>query len=377
MILKTDCKLFPGDRPCKPNKLYGIMCNDCDYYDPVKFKILIIKLDAVGDVLRTTSLLPTLKEKYPDSHISWITRKNAAPIFTNNPLVDEVLEFESTDTLARLEFEEFDLMINPDAATANCALASNVSAAVKKGFQLDKKGKVIPIDEDAVEWLEMGAFDQYKKRNEKSYQQIIHELSGLDYNKSEIIIELSSEEIEFGKQFYDKSKLNRFDILIGINSGASTRWQLKQWRLDGFKDLIRKLTVNEKTGILIFGGPDEKERNKQLTDIHVNVIDTGTNNSLREFFSLINLVDVMITGDTMALHAATALKKKIVCTFGPTSHNEIEDYGRIIKIYPDMECLVCYKPECDYEPNCMDLISSDQIYNAVLTQLEEIKKAGV
>ena len=51
MILKTDCKHFPGDKPCKPNKLENKKCDDCEYYSPIKFKILIIKLDAVGDVL--------------------------------------------------------------------------------------------------------------------------------------------------------------------------------------------------------------------------------------------------------------------------------------------------------------------------------------
>jgi len=66
------------------------------------------------------------------------------------------------------------------------------------------------------------------------------------------------------------------------------------------------------------------------------------------------------------LHAATALKKNIICVFGPTSHNEIEDYGRIKKVIPEMDCLTCYKPVCDFVPNCMDLISSDDIYSEVI-----------
>ena len=52
MILKTDCRHFKGDRPCDPHKESGVKCNDCNYYQPISFKILIIKLDAVGDVLR-------------------------------------------------------------------------------------------------------------------------------------------------------------------------------------------------------------------------------------------------------------------------------------------------------------------------------------
>ena len=48
-------------RPCDPHKKDGVKCDSCPYYKPINFKILIIKLDAVGDVLRTTSILMPLK----------------------------------------------------------------------------------------------------------------------------------------------------------------------------------------------------------------------------------------------------------------------------------------------------------------------------
>jgi ADP-heptose:LPS heptosyltransferase len=82
----------------------------------------------------------------------------------------------------------------------------------------------------------------------------------------------------------------------------------------------------------------------------------------------------MITRDTMALHAATALKKKVICLFGPTSSTEIEDYNRIKKIIPDMSCLVYYKQDCDFVPNFKDLFSTDMIYRMVLETIEEVTK---
>lgn len=369
MMLKTDCRHFHGDKPCKPNKLENKKCDDCEYYSPIKFKILIIKLDAVGDVLRTTSLLHALKTKYADSHIIWLTKQNSKDIFLNNNLVDNVLIFESFDLVSRLSTEVFDLLIHPDASQTSSSLASITKAKVKKGFVLNVLGQVIPVDQNAVEWLEMGAFDEFKKKNRKTYQQIIHELAGLDYKKGEIIINLSQGEIEFKNSFIRRNNLTRFKKIIGLNTGASKRWQLKQWRFEGFKELISKLQKKDDIGILLFGGEDEVERNNQLVKLFPNVVDTGSNNSLREFFSLMDIPDIIVTGDTLALHAATALKKKVICYFGPTSSAEIEDYGTIKKIYPEMDCLVCYKPECDFNPNCMDLISSDMIYNAVLEQI--------
>ena len=85
-----------------------------------------------------------------------------------------------------METEEFDLLIHPDASPTSSPIAAKVIAKMKKGYISDKLGKVIPVDEDAVEWLEMGAFDEFKKKNKKTYQQIIHEIAGLKFTGGEI-----------------------------------------------------------------------------------------------------------------------------------------------------------------------------------------------
>jgi heptosyltransferase-2 len=365
MILKYDCKHFPGDHPCSIHKTTGIKCDTCKDYSPVKEKILIIKFDALGDVLRTTAILPSLRSKYPDASITWLSKSNAAGIFKNNPYIDAFWNMEDPSVITRLATEEFDIMIHPDASPASAYYANIAQAKIRKGFSINSKGQVYPINKDAEEWFELGAFDDLKKLNKKPYQQIIHEIAGLAYQKSEIVIELSDAERTFAKQFRDTRGLQKFDFTIGLNTGAGGRWKFKKWTLQGYKDLIHALNQKYHCGILLYGGNEEVERNRQLSKIGSNVIDTGTDNSLREFFSLISLSDIVVTGDTMALHTATALKKQVICLFGPTSANEIEDYGRVIKIQPDLNCLICYKMDCDFVPNCMESITVQMVMGAI------------
>ncbi|MGE5435632.1 MAG: glycosyltransferase family 9 protein [Syntrophothermus sp.] len=373
MILKNDCRHFPGDKPCWFNKHEGAICDNCSHYSPVSFKILIIKLDALGDVLRTTSILHALKEKYLDSYITWLTKSNAKDIFKNNTLVDEVLTIESPELIAKLLSTKYNLMIHPDASPTSASLASIVNADEKKGYILNSLGKIEPLDNNAVEWLEMGAFDQLKKKNTKTYQQIIHEIAGLDYKQGKIIVNLTEDEQNFAKDFCIKNNLTKYDYLLGINSGSSKRWKLKQWRLEGFIELIKELKKTDNVGILLYGGKEEQEQNEQLKEVFPDLIDTGSDNSIREFFALMSLPDIVITGDTLALHVSAALNKKTICLFGPTSSNEIEDYGLIEKVYPDMECLVCYLNECAKSPNCMDLISSKMVLDKVNKLKEKIQ----
>lgn len=73
MEIKADCLHFLGDRPCEPHKREGVHCDDCPHYEPVDKRILIIKLGAMGDVIRTTPLIRKLREVWPKAEISWLT----------------------------------------------------------------------------------------------------------------------------------------------------------------------------------------------------------------------------------------------------------------------------------------------------------------
>lgn len=365
MILKHDCKFFPGDKPCVFHKQEGVVCNNCSHYAPKGTIILIIKLDAIGDVLRTTSLLHALKEKHADSYITWLTKSNAADIFRNNNLVDEVLRYEDNQINAVLSVVEYDLVINLDPSPVSSALASAAKGKAKLGFGIDSKGNVFPFNKEAEEWFEMGAFDNLKSKNNKTYQQVIHEICSLPYNKGRIVLNLSEEESLFAKKFYDSNNLTKYKKIIGINAGASNRWEFKKWRFDGYVELMNKLHKKYSCAFLLFGGKNELQLNAELRKACKSVFDTGSDNSLREFASYVSLCDVLVTGDTLALHVSAALKVPTVCIFGPTSSAEIEDYGIVRKVYPAMDCLVCYKNKCDFKPNCMELVSADMVLNEV------------
>jgi heptosyltransferase-2 len=340
------------------------MCDDCGYYEPVELNILIIKLDAVGDVLRTTAILHGLREQHPKSEITWVTRQSAVKLFDNNKLVRTVLAYESTEAVVRCAVQNFDIVINLDASAESAALASQVKGKKKLGFGLDARGNIFAFNRESETWLEMGAFDQLKKKNTRSYQDLMLEICGIVSTHKEIVLELSHDESAYAASFASTAHLSEKLVKLGINTGASPRWQYKQWTFEGFDALIRKIVAETSWTVLLYGGPYEVERNAKLASIDpARVIDTGTNNSLRQFFALVTLSDVFLTGETLALHVATALKKQIVAYFGPTSSAEIDSYGsQIDKIHADLDCLCCYKPRCDFQPHCMNSLSAAYVF---------------
>ena len=121
-----DCKFFLGDRPCVWHKETGVLCT-CDHYQKIDKRLLIIKLDAMGDVLRTTALLPALAEAQAGTAITWITRRESRPLLERNPYITEILDY-GEDTLTQLQVRSFDRVVNLDAGKTSAALASIAKA---------------------------------------------------------------------------------------------------------------------------------------------------------------------------------------------------------------------------------------------------------
>jgi ADP-heptose:LPS heptosyltransferase len=363
-----DCRHFLGDRPCVFHKREGALCK-CDHYDQVDERILIIKLDAMGDVLRSTALLPPLAEAHPRAAITWITRKESVPLLRPNRYLAEVLEV-GPEMLIHLQTRTFDRVINLDASKISAALASAARSKRKDGFVLNEQGHVQATNDAAMAWLEAGLFDDIKRQGTETYQDRMAAILGLSGKKHEYVFELGQDERGRAKAHLESLGLDLGRPIIGLNTGAGFRWPLKQWREDGYVELVDRLSRRSDAQFLLLGGPSEAARNERLrARSKVRLFDPGCNNTLRHFAGFLDCCDVVISGDTLAMHLSLALRKRTVVVFGPTSAAEIELYGLGEKVVPDMTCLSCYKTSCDFVPNCMDLISTTMVEDAVLRQL--------
>lgn len=160
MKYATDCRYFKGDRPCVFHKREKVRCK-CKYFEPVKTKILIIKLGEIGDVIRTTPLLHKLREDYPHSEITWITKHpEVLP-----SIVENRLKFNEKN-IPIVRAQSFDILFNFDKEKESCALANLIQAKTKKGFHL-VDGKCAPFDEDSQYKYAIGLDDDLSKKKQK------------------------------------------------------------------------------------------------------------------------------------------------------------------------------------------------------------------
>jgi hypothetical protein len=105
-MIRSDCVHFKGETPCA----FKRPCDGCPHVRPFGRTVLLIKRAAMGDVLRTTALLPGLKRKYPDGSIFWIVDEESVDLLRNNPLVDRIIPF-TAEHLLQLAVERFEALI--------------------------------------------------------------------------------------------------------------------------------------------------------------------------------------------------------------------------------------------------------------------------
>ncbi len=349
MEIKSNCRYFNGMVPCYFHKIENVHCDTCNHFSEITENILIIKLGAIGDVIRTTPILHKIWKLHPNARVWWLTY--SPEIIPSR--VDRVLEF-TAESIVTLQNIDFNIAINLDKDIQACALLSTVNSEKKYGFIL-KNGLPSPIDENAVPKYLTGIFDDLNKANELSYLQEIFNICGWEFDGEEYILEKKT---SFNWEIPNQNKK-----IIALNTGCGARWISRLWSDENWLELIKKLQNNGYFPLLV-GGKQEDEKNKLYAEktgaLYLGHFD------LNKFISLIDQTDLVVSAVTMGMHIAIGLKKPLVLMNNIFNPAEFELYGRGEIIMPEKECKCFFSPKCkNDEYFCMESLSTDSIFGAI------------
>ncbi len=372
-----ECKNFSGYKPCSPYKnCFEEGCQIENDSTKMGTKILIISLDALGNVLDNTPILRAIKRKYPVSTIYWITLPNAEKILLYNEFIDKVFVWNDEQRMI-LRNMEFDIVMNADKSNYAAAFANEVNAKKKLGFLMNKNGKIVPANAGAMYSYQLGLNDYEKFRvNERSGVDIIHEVFELEYKRDDYVLNFNDEEKDFIESYKREINYNPKNVYVGFNTGCSELFPNKKMTIQQHIDIIKELVNLPGYKIMLLGGREDTERNEIIYNAFSdeekkNIISTPTTMGLRKGACFMSLPDIVISGDSFGMHLAIALKKYVIAWFGLSCWSEIELYDRGIKLIPDgLECAPCWKRVCPYNLECIAMIDLKKIVNTV----KEFKK---
>jgi len=347
-------------------------------------RCLIIKLGALGDVLRTTSILPGLHERYPDLEVTWVTAPGAVDLVRHHRLVADVHAVASgdeagIDQLAARLGTGWDRVLSFDDEPGPCRLASRCSQGLEgvlSGAYAD--GGRIRYTPDTAPWFDMGLLsrfgkeeaDRLKKLNRESHAAIYARMLGLEPAEPEL--PLSEELVRRAEGFLRDRGLAEGVPIVGLNTGAGGRWESKKLPVDRVLEVVSRVhaALDGRVAFLVLGGPDEAERNGTIVRGAASLagapvtVDAGTDHPLLEFAAIVDRLDLLLTSDSLALHVGVARRVPIVAFFAPTSAPEIELFGRGEKVESTAPDACAYRPDAD-----TSTLTPERIASAVLRVL--------
>lgn len=330
-------------------------------------RILVLKTGALGDVVRTTSILPGLARRHEDLELCWVTAPGARPLVEHHPTIDRVETVDPKDEEATRALSErlgsggvWDRVLSFDDERPMCELASLVPCRSLSGATLDGEGRRVYTD-DVAPWFEMGllsrqgkdAADRLKVANTRTHPELFASMLGIEQGRPGLYL---TDGARAGARAFAKARgLDAARPVVGLNTGAGGRWRTKELPVDRTALVAGQVAAGLEGGcsFLVLGGPEESSRNQALMralaahDPPLRAVDGGTNNGLLEFAALIELTDLLLSSDSMALHMGIAVERQIVCFFAPTSAAEIELYGQGEKVWSTSPDYCSYRPDAD------------------------------
>jgi heptosyltransferase-2 len=290
-------------------------------------KALIIKLNATGDVVRTTPLLRRLT-----GQISWVTARGNLELLQG--LSTRLRCFPWENRAQALEWE-YDLVLNLEDDVESAAFATSARCAKLFGAYLGAGGDVCYTD-DARGWFDMSLIsvhgrkqaDALKYLNRYSYQDLIFKGLGMTFEGEGYVLPEPARTDLSG------------DVAIAPNAGRV--WPMKNWAYY-----------------------DRLQCELESVGLRVNVL--PHRRSLLEHLGDIRNHRCLVSGDSLPMHLALGMRIPCVTLFNCTSPWEIYGYNVQTQVVSPLLQHFFYRRGVD--SRATTAIQLEDVFDAVLHAL--------
>ncbi len=274
-----------------------------------RIRLLISRIDRIGDVVLSTPIPREVKRKYPNSFVAVLVRDYTKAIYKNNPYVDEIIVYDKDENdfnfrqmMKRLRKYKFNyaFMLLPDERLNWLLFFSSIKNRIGVGHKL----------------YQFLSFTKYINR--RKYIPLRHEV---DYCL-DMIRKIGIEPISINPQIYlsndekqivseiKKSLNSNKKTIIGINSTSGN--SAPNLQPEEYKKIINKLLEFDNIKVVV------TDYNPPVELMSINGVDYINNGKpLRESILNFAAIDILISSSTGPMHIAAALNIKTISLFCP------------------------------------------------------------
>lgn len=265
-------------------------------------RILIIRFSSIGDIVLTTPIVRTVKNRYPNAELHFLTKKNFASVSIDNPYIDQLqlLDDDNSITIEALKQLKFDYIVDLQknlrsrriVKALNTRHASFPKLNVRKWMYTNFKINTLP-NKSIVERY----FEAVKEIG------VVNDGQGLNFHIPE---EKQTQQ--------DDIPMSHWAGFVGCVIGgsfATKQLPVTQWQT---------FATHCPYPIVLLGGPEDRKAGELIANANPGKIYNACGKfNLIESADLVRRARVVVSNDTGLMHIAAAFKKPMVSIWGNTT----------------------------------------------------------
>ena len=323
-------------------------------------RILVVKLSSLGDVAHALPAVRALKDR-TGAEIDWVVQPEYAPLLACCPDVARTIAFPRRNVargffpfLRELRREKYDVVVDLQGL-----LKSAVAARLARG-----RRRVGPA------WAREGAhrfYDAQPARAAGPRRHAVEELMDVANLVAPGAGAPPAPRLAFPEPESDG------DPGPHVALAPFSRWRTKDWPLEKFAELGKRLAQEMGCRLRIVGGRDDEEAGAELA----RRIGPGARNlcgqtDLPGLCSLLTAMDLLVTVDSGPMHWADALGVPVVAVFGATDPARTGPYRQLNHVVAKagLACRPCHSRICARDDlACLRTLDVEAVFQKALETL--------
>ncbi len=332
-------------------------------------RILLIRLDRMGDVILSTPVIRALRQAYPKAFITMLVR----------PACEDLVAFHK-------DLDEW-LVYDKDGAHKNFFNTLKFSRHLKR-FQFDTALVLHPSNRSHwLPWLAgipqrigyahknayllthaLAHAKQEGDKHEAEYTLDMLKVFGLNPEKPQLSIPVRREAKDFIEALLHEKNVKADKKLVVVHPSASC--PSKRWMPERFGQVADRLVKECHVQVCIIAGePDRDFAIAMQQAMQSPVINLAGLLSVGQSAALLERADMLLSNDSGPVHLAAAVDTPVVAIFGrdqpglsPKRWGPLGDQHKIL--HKDVGCETCLAHNCTIDFKCLTELSVDEVYAA-------------
>jgi len=345
-------------------------------------KILIRATNWVGDAIMALPALRAVRKKFPDAHISIVTRPYVADIYREQGISDELIAYDPKAAhrgwrggvllAGELHAKKFDVALLLQNAFEAAWLAWLASIPERIGYARDGRSllltKAIPVPKQ-------GEIPPHEKFY---YLELLRRAGWIDLLPDDvhIALEILEPARHRASQTLQEAGARRNVLRVAVGAGASYG-SAKCWPPDRFAKALNDFQSHTDADVVLFGTSSEAPVSAAIAGALCRPpIDLTGKTSIAELPGLLSQCQLFLGNDSGAMHVAAAVGLPIVAIFGPTDpHGTAPVTPRASLVQQKPYCSPCFLRRCPTDHRCMKAVTPEMVEAAMRVQVSEVPSA--